>query len=122
MSIFASSQGNAPVDRIDIPDEPAPSLHAHPSEQALHGYYEPVRQRDAASVLSAFGFCLGTLPLATRANDPTPPYRRSPSHVPYKSRRPGSRRLYAGHHLANTRAPAKLNSRGKNQDLDFDAI
>jgi len=66
MFIFASSQGNAPVDRIDIPDEPAPSLHAHPSEQALHGYYEPVRQRDAASVLSAFGFCLGTLPLATQ--------------------------------------------------------
>ena len=35
-------------------------------------------------------------------------FRRSPSHVPCKSRRPGSRRLYAGHHLANTRAPARL--------------
>ena len=38
-------------------------------------------------------------------------YPRSPSHVPCKSRRPGSRRLYAGHRLANTRAPARLISR-----------
>ena len=42
---------------------------------------------------------------------PRSPYRRSPSHVPCKSRRPGSRRLYAGHRLANTRAPARLISR-----------
>ena len=35
-------------------------------------------------------------------------HRRSPSHVPCKSRRPGSRRLYAGHRLASTRAPSKL--------------
>ncbi len=39
-------------------------------------------------------------------------YRRSPSHVPCKSRRPGSRRLYAGHRLAHTRAPARLISEG----------
>ena len=32
-----------------------------------------------------------------------PRYRHSPSHVPCKSSRPGSRRLYAGHHLANKR-------------------
>ena len=44
---------------------------------------------------------------------PRTPYRRSPSHVPCKSRRPGSRRLYAGHRLANTRAPARLISKGK---------
>lgn len=31
-----------------------------------------------------------------------------PSHVPCRSSRPGSRRLLAGHHLANTRAPARL--------------
>ena len=35
-------------------------------------------------------------------------YRHRPSHVPCRSRRPGSRRLHAGHHLANKRAPARL--------------
>ena len=35
-------------------------------------------------------------------------YRRPPSHVPCESSRPGSRRLHAGHHLASTRAPARL--------------
>ena len=35
-------------------------------------------------------------------------YRGVPSHVPRDSRRPGSRRLHAGHRLANTRAPARL--------------
>jgi len=54
---FASSQDHAaPVDRIDIPGEPAPSLHPHPSEQELHHYYEPVRQRAPQPVLSASGF------------------------------------------------------------------
>ena len=32
---------------------------------------------------------------------PRTQHRRSPSHVPCKSRRPGSRRLHAGHHLAS---------------------
>ena len=36
------------------------------------------------------------------------PYRGTPSYVPCKSRRPGSRRLHAGHHLANKRTPARL--------------
>jgi hypothetical protein len=47
---------------------------------------------------------VGTLPLAARRTDPqarTAALERSPSHVPCKSRRPGSRRLNAGHHLAN---------------------
>src|SRR5450759_3861990 len=35
-------------------------------------------------------------------------YRGLPSHVPCSSRRSGSRRLYAGHHLASKRAPARL--------------
>ena len=38
--------------------------------------------------------------------------RRSPSHVPCKSRRPGSRRLHAGHHLASSRVSARLVSEG----------
>jgi hypothetical protein len=37
------------VERIDIPDQPAPSLHPHPSEHGLLRYYEPVRQRDIAT-------------------------------------------------------------------------
>jgi len=56
---------------MDIPGEPAPWLHPHPSEQELHGYYGPVRQRAPPLVLNTFGFCLGTLPLATlEAYDP----------------------------------------------------
>ena len=35
-------------------------------------------------------------------------YRHSPSHVPCRRCRPDSRRLHAGHHLANRRAPARL--------------
>src|SRR5680860_129688 len=35
-------------------------------------------------------------------------YRDLPSHVPCSSRRSGSRRLHAGHHLASKRAPARL--------------
>ena len=97
---FASSQDPAaPVERIDIPDQPAPSLHPHPSKQGLHHYYGPVRQRAPQPVLNASGFRLGTLPLATlEACDPgstlstlafsrsvpepqtrlTPPSRRAP--------------------------------------------
>jgi hypothetical protein len=41
---------------MDIPGEPAPWLHRHPSEQRLHGYYGPVRQRASRPVLNAFGF------------------------------------------------------------------
>jgi hypothetical protein len=52
--------------------------------------------------------CLRFPPLARSLSRPQSlrprtPYRRSPSHVPCKSRRPGSRRLHAGHHLANHR-------------------
>jgi len=41
---------------MDIPGEPAPSLRPHPSEQELHRYYEPVRQRAPQLVLNASGF------------------------------------------------------------------
>ena len=46
----------APVERIDIPDQPAPSLHPHPSKQGPLGYYGPVRQRAPQPVLNASGF------------------------------------------------------------------
>jgi hypothetical protein len=48
---------------------------------------------------------LGDLPLAAL---PGGQYRGALSHVPHESRRPGSRRLHAGHHLASRRAPARL--------------
>src|SRR6266496_5935859 len=55
---------------------------------------------------------VGTLPLAPlEAYDPGRRFRRSPSHVPCQSRRPGSRRLHAGHHLASNRDPARLITR-----------
>ena len=60
------------------------------------------------------GCCLGTLPLATLgAYDPGRLFRRSPSHVPCKSRRPGSRRLYAGHHLAKNTGTRHAHLEGK---------
>ena len=67
-----------------------------------------------ASVLSASGFCLGTLPLEDQVQLPLdgPRYRHPPSHVPCKTNRPGSRRLCAGHRLASQRASAKLIPRG----------
>ena len=57
--------------------------------------------------------CLRFLPRHAPSRDlwglrPRWPYRRSPSHVPCKSRRPGSRRLHAGHHLASSRVSARL--------------
>ena len=99
---------------MDIPGEPAPWLHRHPSEQRLLSYYEPVRQRAPRPVLSAFGLpprhAPSRRPRASRPERRT--FRRSPSHVPCKSRRPGSRRLYAGHRLANNRVTARLISKG----------
>ena len=88
----------------DIPDQPAPSLHRHPSKQRLHGYYGPVRQRAPRSVLNASGFRRWHAPSRDLGGlRPRSPFRRSPSHVPCKSRRPGSRRLHAGHRLASHR-------------------
>ena len=100
----------APVERIDIPDQPAPSLHPHPSKQRSSRYYGPVRQRAPQPVLNASGFRRWHAPSRNpwRPTTPGRRFRRSPSHVPCQSRRPGSRRLYAGHRLASHRAPARL--------------
>ena len=48
-------RAGALVDRFVIPDEPAPWLHPHPSEQGSLSYYGPVRQRAPQPVLNAFG-------------------------------------------------------------------
>jgi hypothetical protein len=53
---------------------------------------------------------------------PRAPYRRSPSHVPCKSRRPDSRRLYAGHHLARNTGTHQAHLKGRNRTPDFDVI
>ena len=49
----------------------------------------------------------GDLPLA-RPRQRAGQYRDTPSPVPRGSRRPGSRRLHAGHHLASKRISARL--------------
>src|SRR6266487_4185851 len=62
-------------------------------------------------------------PLGTSLSPSNPDgqYRVMPSHVPRRSRRPGSRRLHAGHRLANQRAPARLIP-GSNGYPGFDVI
>jgi hypothetical protein len=80
-------------------------------QQGLLSYYGSVRRRVTHRYSVPSVFCLGTLPLVDRrATGPLTDrqYRHSPSHVPCKTCRPGSRRLYAEHRLANRRAPARL--------------
>ena len=71
--------------------------------------------------------CLRFLPRHAPSSDlwglrPRSPYRRSPSHVPCKSRRPGSRRLYAGHRLAGNAGTRQAHLEGRSRTPDFDAI
>jgi len=77
----------------------------------------------AATVLNTSRFQpLSALPLAPDTTNPCQgQFPRPPSHVPYGSRRPDSRRLHAGHHLANKRAPARLIP-GSHWHPGFDAI
>ena len=68
---------------------------------------------------------VGTLPLAARRTQPAGPdgrFRRSLSHVPCKSRRPGSRRLYAGHHLARNAGTRQADPEGLPRTPGFDAF
>ena len=58
-----------------------------------------------------------TLPLAAQGGR----CRVVPSHVPRGTRRSGSRRLHAGHHLASRRAPARLIPRSSGRP-GFDAV
>ncbi len=99
------------MSEVNTHGEPAPWLHPHLQAAGTSQLLRAGPPAGGASVLSALGFCLGTLPLAT--GGPQDPmngrrYRHLPSHVPCKTCRPGSRRLYAGHRLANRRAPARL--------------
>jgi hypothetical protein len=65
MFIASSQSIPAPVERIGIPDRPAPSLHPHPRKQGPHRYHGPVRQRAPRRYSVPSGVRLGTLPLAT---------------------------------------------------------
>src|SRR5450759_1295984 len=58
--------GNAPVDRIDSPDWPVPWPHPHRQWAGASQLLRTGPPASVASVLSAFGFCLGTLPLSAR--------------------------------------------------------
>jgi len=83
------------------------TFHPHRAQQGLHSYYEPVRQR----IPRRYSLPCGSA--AWQAPSRHPPLRErqcrdTPSHVPCKRSRPDSRRLYAGHHLASQRSPARL--------------
>ena len=93
------------VDRTNNPRWAGP--FAPPPLQGLHHYYEPVRQHAPRRYSTPHSFCclvLFLLPPQTCGRR----YRDLPSHVPCSSRRPGSRRLHAGHRQASKRAPARL--------------
>ena len=80
---------------------------APPPLQGLHRYYEPVRQHAPRRYSAPRGFRR----LARFLSHPAPAgrsIRHPPSRVPCGSRRPGSRRLHAGHRLASKRISARL--------------
>jgi hypothetical protein len=52
-----------PGERLDIPDQPASSLHPHPRKQELRRYYGPVRRPAPRRYSAPSGVCLGTLRL-----------------------------------------------------------
>ncbi len=106
--LLPDSPPGRPVARANKPrNEPAPSLHPHYRSFPATTSRSASRRRDGTQRLR--------YPPLTRSLSPTRHatsatggrYRHRPSHVPCRSRRPGSRRLHAGHHLANTRAPAR---------------
>src|SRR5215471_2502846 len=80
---------------------------APPPLQELRHYYEPVRMPAPRQYSAPRRFRpLERAPSRRRRSQR--PCRGQPSHVPRESRRPGSRRLYAGHRLASNRVPARL--------------
>src|SRR5882757_3798860 len=103
----ASSRRTSGCSREQVINEPAPSLH--PDYQSFI----------ATTSRSASACRIGTQRLTVSAAQRAPSrqlaslrqswaYQHSPSHVPCRSRRPDSRRLNAGHRLANRRDPARL--------------
>ncbi len=106
LDIHVIPPGALPVDQTNqATNDPAPSLAPVTGTSALLRTGPPARP---ATVLSPLRFSrLGTsLPDGPRMG--TGQYRDAPSPVPCGSRRPGSRRLHAGHHLASKRISARL--------------
>jgi hypothetical protein len=116
------------LNNMDMPGEPAPSLHHHPQRAAASQLLRAGPPASAASVLNAFGVTASARSLS-RSWDlrSQSPYRRSPSHVPCKSRRSGSRRLYAGHRLAKNTGTRQAHPSGQTKpsvsmpSIPFDA-
>ena len=84
-----------------------PGPFAPPPLQRVRRYYEPVRMPAPRRYSIPHGFSR----LGHSLSPPLParqPCRGQPSHVPRESRRPGSRRLHAGHRLASNRVSARL--------------
>ena len=79
---------------------------APPPLQELRHYYEPVRMPAPRRYSAPRRF--RPLERAPSRRPCRRQYRGQPSHVPRESRRPGSRRLYAGHRLASNRVSARL--------------
>ena len=107
-----------PVDHQADPGNPPPSLRPHYRASSL--------LRDGPSlrptpVLDPLQFpLLGVLPSAGRSNTrPAPTGRGVPTFGAAPA--PSSRRLCAGHHLANKQAPARLIP-GQQLDPGFDAV
>jgi hypothetical protein len=60
---------------MNSPDEPAPWLHPHLQTAAVSQLLRTGPPANVASVLNAFGCCLGTLPLADRGANQQPSER-----------------------------------------------
>ena len=93
--------GHALVDRVNKSQTTRP-LRSAP----ITGSFTATTSRSAGA--SRNGTQRLTAPAAWRAPSRPPhhgaQYQDAPSHVPHGSRRPGSRHLHAGHHLASKRA------------------
>jgi hypothetical protein len=86
-------------------NDPAPSLRPRYKGFIATTNRSASASRDGTQPLAVQP--LGDLP-AGQPQDGTGQYRDTPSPVPCGSRRPGSRRLHAGHHLASKRISARL--------------
>jgi hypothetical protein len=118
-----SSSRNLPVDQTNQPRMTRPLRS--PAITAGSPLLRAGPPAHAAPVLSASRVMpLERAPSHHPAQAPAPragqQYRRAPSQVPRGSRRPGSRRLHAGHRLASRRAPARLIP-GAQEPHGFDA-
>jgi len=93
---------------IDYTTQMARPLHSTPITEASPLLRAGPPARSATVLNNSQFLLLAALPLGIGHTLDRHRFRSTPSHVPRESRRPDSRRLHAGHHLANKRAPARL--------------